>query len=97
VVVGAAELQSERRLRTITRTLPVVARTARYAVFDFRGGRLARSVSAGARSGRARVAFLQERFEQQRDRDHRHEHERDKHRNAYGVHRPELAPPGIDT
>jgi Dolichyl-phosphate-mannose-protein mannosyltransferase len=97
VVVGAAELQSERRLRTITRTLPVVARTARYAVFDVRGGRLARSVSAGARSGRARLALLQERSERQRDRDHRHEHERYKHRNAYGVHRPALAPPGIDT
>lgn len=49
VVVDVAELRTEHRLRAITSNLPVVARTDRYAVFDVRGGRLARSVSTGAR------------------------------------------------
>jgi 4-amino-4-deoxy-L-arabinose transferase-like glycosyltransferase len=39
IVIDMAELQTERRLRTFTRNLRVVARTSRYAVFDLRGGR----------------------------------------------------------
>jgi 4-amino-4-deoxy-L-arabinose transferase-like glycosyltransferase len=48
IVVGPDELRTERRLRTLTRDLPVVATTGRYIVFDARGGRLAR---AAARAG----------------------------------------------
>jgi 4-amino-4-deoxy-L-arabinose transferase-like glycosyltransferase len=43
VVVGREELRTERRLRSLTRSLPVVASTDRFAVFDARGGRLARA------------------------------------------------------
>jgi 4-amino-4-deoxy-L-arabinose transferase-like glycosyltransferase len=43
VVVGREELRSERRLRSLTRSLPIVASTDRFAVFDARGGRLARA------------------------------------------------------
>jgi 4-amino-4-deoxy-L-arabinose transferase-like glycosyltransferase len=43
VVVGRQELSTERRLRSLTRSLPVVASTDRFAVFDARGGRLARA------------------------------------------------------
>jgi 4-amino-4-deoxy-L-arabinose transferase-like glycosyltransferase len=39
VVVGLDELGSEPRLREFTRSLPIVARTDRYAVFDLRRGR----------------------------------------------------------
>lgn len=42
IVVGTGELRTEERLRRMTRDLPVVASTDRYAVFDARGGRLAR-------------------------------------------------------
>jgi 4-amino-4-deoxy-L-arabinose transferase-like glycosyltransferase len=42
VVVGLQELRTERRLRAVIRSLPVVARTSRFAVLDARGGRLAR-------------------------------------------------------
>jgi 4-amino-4-deoxy-L-arabinose transferase-like glycosyltransferase len=48
IVVGPGELRNERRLQTLTRDLPVVARTVRFVVFDARGGRLAR---AAARDG----------------------------------------------
>jgi 4-amino-4-deoxy-L-arabinose transferase-like glycosyltransferase len=43
VVVGRQELRTERRLRSLTRSLPVVASTDRFVVFDARGGRLARA------------------------------------------------------
>jgi 4-amino-4-deoxy-L-arabinose transferase-like glycosyltransferase len=48
IVVGPGELRTERRLQSLTRGLPLVASTGRYAVFDARGGRLAR---AAARDG----------------------------------------------
>jgi hypothetical protein len=48
IVVGPGELRTERRLRSLTRDLPVVASTGRYVVFDARGGRLPR---AAARAG----------------------------------------------
>jgi MFS family permease len=38
VVIGTAELRSERRLKTLIRDVPVVARTNRYAVFDVSHG-----------------------------------------------------------
>jgi hypothetical protein len=44
------ELRTEKRLRSFTGGLPVVERTARYAVFDLRGGR------AVAAASRARLA-----------------------------------------
>ena len=50
VVVDMPELQSEPRLRALTRRLPVIAKTRRYAVFDLRGGRAvvaARAVPPG--------------------------------------------------
>jgi 4-amino-4-deoxy-L-arabinose transferase-like glycosyltransferase len=43
VVVGREELRTERRLRSLTRSLPAVASTDRFTVFDARGGRLARA------------------------------------------------------
>jgi 4-amino-4-deoxy-L-arabinose transferase-like glycosyltransferase len=43
VVVGRQELRMERRLRTLTRHLPVVSSSDRFVVFDARGGRLARA------------------------------------------------------
>ena len=46
VVVDMPELRSERRLRLITRSLPVVGRTSGYAVFDLRGGRALAAVRA---------------------------------------------------
>jgi hypothetical protein len=39
IVVDINELETEKRLRAFTRELPVVERTARYAIFDLRGGR----------------------------------------------------------
>jgi 4-amino-4-deoxy-L-arabinose transferase-like glycosyltransferase len=47
IVVDMDELKTEERLRSFTRDLPVVGRTARYAVFDLRGGR---AVAAARRS-----------------------------------------------
>jgi hypothetical protein len=41
VVMQTSELRTEPRLRVFTRSLPVVARTPRYAVFDLRGRRKA--------------------------------------------------------
>jgi 4-amino-4-deoxy-L-arabinose transferase-like glycosyltransferase len=43
VVVGREELRTERRLQSLTRSLPVVAESDRFAVFDARGGRLVRA------------------------------------------------------
>jgi hypothetical protein len=39
IVMEMSELKTEKRLRAFTRGLPVVERTARYAIFDLRGGR----------------------------------------------------------
>lgn len=39
VVMEVSELETEPRLRSFVRSLPVVARTDRFAVFDLRGGR----------------------------------------------------------
>jgi 4-amino-4-deoxy-L-arabinose transferase-like glycosyltransferase len=52
IVVGPGELRTERRLRSLTRDLPVVASTGRYVVFDARGGRLPRAARAPARDRR---------------------------------------------
>jgi 4-amino-4-deoxy-L-arabinose transferase-like glycosyltransferase len=43
VVTDVGELRSEPRLAALVRRLPVLARTHRFAVFDARGGRLARA------------------------------------------------------
>jgi 4-amino-4-deoxy-L-arabinose transferase-like glycosyltransferase len=45
IVVGSGELKTERRLRSLTRRLPVVARTNDYVIFDARRGRLARAAA----------------------------------------------------
>jgi 4-amino-4-deoxy-L-arabinose transferase-like glycosyltransferase len=44
VVLDLRELDTEPRLRSLAQSVPVVARTARYAVFDLRGGRAHRWV-----------------------------------------------------
>jgi 4-amino-4-deoxy-L-arabinose transferase-like glycosyltransferase len=46
IVVGPDELSTERRLRSLTRNLPVAARTDRYIVFDARVGRLSRAAAS---------------------------------------------------
>jgi hypothetical protein len=43
IVVEMSELETEKRLRALTRRLPVVERTDRYAIFDVRGGRAIRA------------------------------------------------------
>jgi hypothetical protein len=50
VIMDVSELRSEPRLRSMIRGLAVLARTARYAVFDARGGRLARYSDRGSTS-----------------------------------------------
>lgn len=45
VLLDISELHTERRLQALTRNLPVLGRTARYVVFDIRGGRLARAAA----------------------------------------------------
>jgi hypothetical protein len=44
IVMEMSELKTEKRLRAFTRGLPVVERTARYAIFDLRGGRAVAAV-----------------------------------------------------
>ena len=39
IVMQPSELRTEPELRKFTRTLPVVARTGRFAIFDLRGWR----------------------------------------------------------
>jgi 4-amino-4-deoxy-L-arabinose transferase-like glycosyltransferase len=48
IVIDVNELRTERRLRALTRTLPIVARTNRYSIFDLRSHRLRAITPAGS-------------------------------------------------
>jgi hypothetical protein len=50
-----SELKTEKRLRALTQELPVVKRTARYAIFDLRGGRAVAAIRHSRVAGAARA------------------------------------------
>lgn len=55
IVMEMSELKTEKRLRALTQELPVVKRTARYAIFDLRGGRAVAAIRHSRVAGAARA------------------------------------------